>query len=219
VVTVTRLVCLANSRKTGGRCVAGKEVSTGRWIRPIGMGPDQELSPTAYQYPDGSEPLLLDIFDLVLREARPGPHQPENWVLDRDRKWQRVGRLPLREIEPYIDHPVSLWTNTSSSSDGTNDQVPEPTRVDESLYLVAVEALVLDVQDSWRGRPKVRGGFQYAGSDYRLVVTDPVVEREYGSRPGQHDLGPAFLTVSLGEAYHGNCYKLIAGVILRSSSG
>jgi hypothetical protein len=212
-----RLICLANSRKLGGRCVAGKEVSTGSWIRPIGRSPGEELSPKEWRYSDGSEPVLLDTFDLGLGEARPGPHQPENWTLDRDRKWQRVGRLELNEIEPYVDHPTSLWTNSSSSGNGVNDQVPEQTRVDQSLFLVAVAALVLEVGHSWRGGMSVRGDFRYEGTDYRLVVTDPVVEMAYRSRPGQHDLGPAHLTISLGEALNGTCYKLIAGVIGRSS--
>ena len=37
--TVKRIVCLANSRKRGGRCVAGKELladgRAGGWIRPV----------------------------------------------------------------------------------------------------------------------------------------------------------------------------------------
>lgn len=33
-----RVVCLANSRRTGGRCIAGKELINGqfaRWVRPV----------------------------------------------------------------------------------------------------------------------------------------------------------------------------------------
>ena len=32
---MTRLICLANSRRDGGRCVAGIDMDSGRWIRPI----------------------------------------------------------------------------------------------------------------------------------------------------------------------------------------
>lgn len=30
-----RMICLANSRKIGGRCVAGIDVNTGEWVRPV----------------------------------------------------------------------------------------------------------------------------------------------------------------------------------------
>ncbi len=32
---MTRLICLANSRRDGGRCVAGIDVDTGLWVRPL----------------------------------------------------------------------------------------------------------------------------------------------------------------------------------------
>lgn len=35
---MARIVCLANSFKKGGRCVAGIDLETGRWMRPIGRG-------------------------------------------------------------------------------------------------------------------------------------------------------------------------------------
>ena len=38
------IVCLANSRKISGRCIAGKIISEKRWIRPISSRDSEEIS-------------------------------------------------------------------------------------------------------------------------------------------------------------------------------
>ena len=93
---VKRVVCLANSRKLNGRCVAGREWTDGRaggWIRPVSNREYQEVSEYERQYEDGSDPCVLDIVDVPVLEPRPADHQTENWLLDPEYYWVKLGRL------------------------------------------------------------------------------------------------------------------------------
>lgn len=82
---IKRIVCLANSRKLQGRCVAGRELINGQpagWIRPVSDRQYEEVSEYERQYEDGTDPRVLDIIDMPLKRRRAKDHQPENWLLD-----------------------------------------------------------------------------------------------------------------------------------------
>ncbi|MGM0487779.1 MAG: dual OB domain-containing protein [Planctomycetota bacterium] len=55
--SVTEFICLVNSRKHGGRCIAGIEPRSGKWIRPVSDLDDGRVArPT--RLIDGREPRL-----------------------------------------------------------------------------------------------------------------------------------------------------------------
>ena len=88
MLEVKRVVCLANSRKLSGRCIAGKEIADRRvadWIRPVSSRPSEEVSEHERQYEDGSDPRVLDVVDIPLLGHRPKSFQQENWLLDPER--------------------------------------------------------------------------------------------------------------------------------------
>src|SRR5262249_9104937 len=93
VPAVKRLLCLANSRKLNGRCVAGIELSDNDqrigWIRPVSAREHEEVSEYERQYEDGSDPMVLDVMNIPLLEARPKGYQQENWLLDPEHYWQK----------------------------------------------------------------------------------------------------------------------------------
>lgn len=225
-MAVTKLVvCLANGRKHNGRCVAGIEILARRpadWVRPVSDRPGAEVSEYERQYPDGSDPRVLDVLEIPLRAYSPDGYQSENWLLDPERYWVPKGRVGWEQLADFEDEASPLWPDEAPSTyHGANDRVRavEADQFSDSLRLIRVADLTIRVfaPSAAFNNPKrrVQGGFTYLGTTYRVWVTDPVIERQYLAQPdGTYDIGRCYVTMSLGErADDGYCYKLIAAVI------
>jgi len=214
-------VCLANSRKMSGRCLAGKAFYNGsysRWIRPITDRPTHALETPEHRITTGEDSKLLDILAVQLLEPRAHEHQQENWLMNMGVPLTKVGEFSLTEIHKLLDSPDSLWSIGSSSSSGLNDRVPygEISELENSLYLVQVENFKIErfFEVHPHNRVTTRGAFSYGGQNYRLKITDPVFELEFNKKPaGIYDINKAVITLSLGEVFNNHCYKLIAGII------
>ena len=225
-----RIVCLANSRKLCGRCIAGAELAgsepTRRWLRPVSAREHQGVSEHERQYKDGSDPGLLDIIDIPLLRAQPRNYQRnyqrENWLLNPKRYWQKVGILPWSALYGIAESTGTLWRNDCHTYNGRNDQIPLPqARLENhSLKLIHVDGMKLRVfapgAAFGNGKLRVQARFYFSGIDYALWVTDPCIERAYLAKAdGDYPFGECFLTVSLAEPLNAYCYKLVAAVIQR----
>lgn len=224
-----RIVCLANSRKFGGRCVAGKELLSdggiGAWIRPITDQPNGEVPNWECQYEDGAQPAVLDVLDIPLTAHVPKDYQRENWALAPKPPWRKVGAVSFQDAAGCADRAGPLWPSGHNTYNGLNDHVPleQALLESDSLRLIRVNNLALSVMAPGEsfGNParRVLGRFRHEGLDYRLWVTDVEWENEYlGGRNGDYFIGEALLTISLGEPFpnqHGeyNAFKLIAAII------
>jgi hypothetical protein len=223
--TTKRIVCLANSRKLNGRCIAGIELKDGnslRWIRPVSAREHEEVSEYERQYEDGSDPRVLDVMDVPLLAPCPKSYQQENWLLDPESYWAKVGRLKWNELDTIAERPTVLWMDGDSTYNGLNDRIAlaQASAFRSSLRLVGVDHLTLSVfspgEAFGNAKRRVQGRFEHAGARYHLWVTDPVYERDYLRREdGEYSLGESYLTVSLGEPHNEYCYKLIAAIIER----
>jgi len=227
---VKRMVCLANSRKVSGRCIAGIELDRGGqrlgWLRPVSSRPTREVSDRELRYPDGSAPRVLDILEVALLRPLPEEHQQENWLLDPASSARYVGRFPWDRLAALLDPPRALWIDGYHTFHGHNDRVPheQAKRLVDSLRLIHVESLTLVVfaphETFGDPRRRIQGRFVHSGVEYRLWVTDPVYERVYLAKPdGVYRISDCYLTVSLGEPHEGYCYKLIAAIIEREGAG
>jgi hypothetical protein len=219
------IICLANSRKNTGRCVAGKVVEAsgiGDWVRPVSGRQTGELSEEDRRFEDGRDPRLLDVVRIPM--VRPSPHdyQTENHLIDEGYYWTRIRTAEPGEVAAALDVVRGpLWDNTSPSTwNGCNDRVDEAaaSHLRSSLKLVEVADLQVHVEVEGarfgNHKKKVRGRFSLDGIPYWLAVTDPAVERQYlPGEEGTFDVGRAVLCVSLGEPFGGYAYKLIAAVI------
>lgn len=225
---IKRIVCLANSRKLSGRCIAGIELSgTQRlgWIRPVSAREHEEVSEHERQYEDGADPRVLDAMDVPLIKPLPKAYQQENWLLEPDYYWKKSGRVSSSELAPLVDPVESLWIDGDHTKNGRNDRISldRVAELTSSLRLISVKLLTLSVFTPGEafGNPKrrVQGRFVHHGTHYKLWVTDPAYECAYLLKPdGNYEIGESFLTVSLGEPHNGACYKLVAAIIERAKS-
>ena len=75
-----RILVVANSRKTGGRCVAGVSLRNGRLVRPVSPRGNGELSDRECGV-GGRTPRLLEVVSFAHRGPEDDPAQPENVVI------------------------------------------------------------------------------------------------------------------------------------------
>jgi len=233
IQNMRRIVCLANSRKPDGRCVAGKLYAQGKfgaWLRPISIREGEELSEQERHTSKGVDPALLDILEFTISKHKPSAHQPENFIINPQHKFKQVGRISPEELLKVIDKPTNLWImGYQSKTFGKNDLVP-PTRISEvsnSLYLINPHSFTIQVVQGTYSL-QVRGHFTYLGAEYNLRVTDPIVEERFIPKGvGEYKIEDVLLTISLAEKLFmvasnpssSGYYKLIAGVIDISSLG
>ncbi len=212
-------MCLANSRKESGRCVAGLEiVESGLkgWIRPVSSREKGEVSLDERRYENGQDVQLLDIVDIRFVEPRPHGCQVENHLIDDTEHWQLVSRFESGNLVDGASRAGPLWLDVSSSYGGSNDRIPvvDADRLDHSLKLVQPEALRIWVGTGYRKR-QVRAVFQLGKVQYNLGVTDTKIEARYlAMKDGEYDYpAKAVACISLGEPFKGYRYKLVASIV------
>jgi len=217
------IICLANSRKYSGHCIAGKEIvnhQIGNWIRPVSNQETGELSAKEISLPNGKIPELLDIISVPLRKYRPQFCQRENFTVDQSQNWIQKGALPASEVARLCDDAAHLWINGYHSYNGRNDRIPlEPAYADltSSLLFIKPDRLTITVEEGSKLLKKVRAKFDFKSVAYWLTVTDPVIENRYikeniGEYPVENK--HSYLCVSIGEPHEGYRYKLVAGIIM-----
>lgn len=213
------IICLANSRKTGGFCIAGKEcINEMPWVRPISHRHTHELSFKEQQYQDGSSPQLLDILEISIDKYLPAPHQKENYLIDINTRWIKKDRMQLTTLLDWLDTPETLWSLGESSYSKINDRLSSLTQFGgESLYLISVNHIALHVgpkSNFMDAKWGIRGKFIFNQNEYMLDVTDPIITDKYRNYSnGIYVIHHPLLCISLSDQYRdGYYYKLIAAI-------
>lgn len=212
------IVCLANSRRPGGWCVAGKEVlgdgSFGEWIRPVNTQNDDAISPDEMKLVDGERPKLLDVISVPLLEHVPKRHQPENHQIDSGQPWTKRGVLGKHELPALVDEAYGIWQIRRNCK---NDRVWASciNEVNRSLLLIRPESLTIN-SFGW----KTRANFRYNGANYDMSVTDLKAETRYATRSSVESASyriatdSVYLCVSIaGQPWRGSYFKLVAAII------
>lgn len=221
---VKRIVCLANSFKIGGYCIAGKEIlpngKIGGWIRPISERPSAEIRPAECQYQGSGSPRLLDIIDIHLLKHEARGHQTENHVIDAHHAWTKIGRFPVESVPQLLDAPPRLWIDSDSTSTGFLNCLSQEEAASQDYSLVLIDPNKPEVEiglNPFNKRRTYMVDFGYGPSTYRLKLTDPVlISALKNKEEGVYALDDSFLCVSLTEPWNqdnNRCHKLVAGFI------
>ena len=220
VISRTKLICLAVSRKYAKYCVAGKTLCgnrIGNWIRPVSSLETGELAIEQILLPNEKLPVLLDIISVPLDKHTPVTYQTENHSLNENGSWFKNGVFALSQLPILCDTPDSLWINGFNSKGGINDRMPQQTAEKElssSLLFIRPEDLRIIVLEMAL-RKKIRAEFTFNHIPYRLPVTDPAIDSIYLKKsPGVYPVTEeTYCTLSVSEPFQGFCYKLVAGII------
>lgn len=201
------IVVFANSVKHGKHCVAGKDIVTKKWYRPVSSEDGAELSGEQIRYANKfgkySVKPLQKIEMSFLRHV-PLMHQPENYLISNN-EWQQKYSINIQEVAQYLDNPVDLWGcgNSICAESILNSEI----KIYNSLYLVQVKSSNLYITEE----NKRRISFTYNNIEYDLPVTDPNFDKIERCEQVYHNV----LCVSLGERFTrtNRHYKIVASIL------
>jgi hypothetical protein len=216
------IVCLAYSRKDGGRCLAGIDLATRRWIRAIGAYENGALADNDCFMLDEAGafvlPRILDVIEINFLGAEPNRAQPENWKISGSqfKLLRPVGIAESTLLRQSLTDDPEIFRGYERSI--TRQEI-ESRPPNNSLALVRPSALRWRPEKDGYGRMRFRGTFDISGATYALPLTDD----DYTSKLARQEepewinglsntSTDLLLTISLGDLFHDCHYKLIAGV-------
>ncbi|MBD2199904.1 MULTISPECIES: dual OB domain-containing protein [Calothrix] len=215
---MAQIICLANSWKLGERCIAGINLATGQWVRPVSsLYPEDGRVPRNMRIIQGKEPALLDILEIPLENNGPDfGFESENLTIATG-TWKRVGQAQCKDILQYCGkYPYVLHNSNKYVTVTYLQSLPFYQR--RTLQLVyAQELVVSNAQGSqkWQATLLTNKGQPLTNAR----ITDPIFVKRLES--GYLPKNPCMVTVSLSLPYlpsnnwEGDppCWKLIAGII------
>jgi hypothetical protein len=227
-----------------GYCIAGIDIDSGKWVRPVGSDSYGELVSREITVQDQGthRPRLMKPLDIV--HLRLGRHvdnigQPENWMLEINSKMLPHSILGqgvddksiLAQIRDVVEQSSSssLILGTQGKEVSHREIQKEP--LSQSLCVIGPNNLTWVRTTSFKNKPRIEGWFDFGKRNIRycLPLTDIVWEAKLldlitvdgqtldaSETPGVNIHTEILLTISLGDLFEKtqSHYKLIAGVLL-----
>jgi hypothetical protein len=207
------MLCLANSIRENGRCVAGIDIDTGEWIRPVPQSCG--CIPAFRTMVKGEQLAVLDVVKIELNEdSLETNFQCENRVI-LDWNWKLIDRFKPKDVIGYCDNTAPILYCTGDRVDPIIFNSLSPGEW-KSLQLVKPQNLNFYRDDF--NRRRWRAHFNDINDNgYYLKITDPVIS----SRLNIDDTinSNSLLTISLAQPWSPDnntperCYKLVAAII------
>ena len=218
-----KMLCMANSRKPKGRCIAGL-LPDGSWIRPVSTPNGGAIEETQTVLDIGRPIQPLDIVKIPIRRAVARHHQQENQLID-NRPWRFLSDLSLRDegiADFFSKHAYDEDTLFGDPDRNMSWEEVKENKINHSLALVRTSHPIFRRLDNRNGQPRFLSNFYYKDYGYRLPITIVGFERQIPAiKVDQMHKSESdwWFTISLGEPFKPQfrnekfCYKLIAGAI------
>ncbi len=210
-------LCLANSRREGGRCIAGIDLKSGRWIRPVKSdGSPFDIAEISFK--NGTSPKVLDKIKIRVLKPNESYYHPEDYIVDQRFRWENIGYCRRNDISKYVDMAAPYLFKDSNDRLLACDLEKQP--LSRSLVLVRLNSVTFRKKWGLNNRPQIRALFQYRKDEYNLVVTDDSWEKKFLTPGGpfwnfdDYPFNDTFyLTIGMGEKFGNYHYKLVVAVI------
>lgn len=207
------LVILAKSAKYGNYCVAGIELSTNKWIRPISH--DEKIfdavKASELSYADKTEAQIFDIAEIDFEETRvENPVQPENFFFKGT--WKKLAYWNLNDVEKFCgyDNADFIFYDTSRRL-----ELSTLAEKNKSLLILPIKNLSVSAEIR-NDEKKFYANFSYGGKNYeRFGVGDISLREKFSKKQGEFFIAEkAVATFSLTNPYKDNrCYKMLANLL------
>ena len=149
------VVILTKSAKHGGNCVAGIDIKTGEWVRPIKKsGP---ISNEDMRCDNGMYCTPLDVVRITFVSKSPNGCQTENEEIDISHKWVYLDIMSIYDVLKI--HPAENYQNIFGNySYIVSDN--EINKIKHSLILIHVTNLNFYKTENSEGKPKTKANFK-----------------------------------------------------------
>ena len=227
------IVILANSRRHKAHCIAGKDLFSGEWVRPITSFGKGRSDPNAFSDDDllrisgdASGPKLLDCVKMGFGPKCGTNCQPENCYIDGS-AWEKYSQFSRDRLSDLIDSDANCFLG---KNDPHNDRIPvaevKATPLKNSLNLMKLNReknhVSLDHTQKPDGTYKHKMNFIYDTNHYRISVTDSYYEKVYQETKIDDSVvfNDFFMTLGVGaDEFSGEFvpipqhFRLIVGII------
>lgn len=205
-----KIICVANSYKHHGRCIAGINLQSGVWIRPVSTVDGGKI-PVDNTRINVSRIWLLDVVDIPINPKQKLGYEIENYGYENG-FWQVVGKGKITDLLPYCEDNI-LYPECDRSIPYSYLLQQSPLR---TLQLIEVKSLHCYRND--HDKPKARIlDEKYGISDIELSITDPVTLKRLDYQESFTCHGLVCLSFSQpwqkDSSEELKCYRLVAGVI------
>jgi hypothetical protein len=209
------ILILTKSRKRQAFCVAGIDIKTGEWVRIVtdDIVTEHAVLEMDMEYTNGEYADVLDVARIKFVKHIPSDIQPENWLLDRKEKWQKIETKTVNEVNnKYLDGAKKYIFYNIGSSVNYNEIINS----NEICSLLLLEVSDVQFYVVTDNKKKVKVNFSYNGIRYKYIyLSDLGVEEEYLKKnDGYHNVtGKRLMVLSLTDKHtDGKYYKMVAKI-------